>query len=75
MLQGTLLVDMLDGFISSILADVFAWESEPIAVGGLKWHSVVSVVDHWQSKLLEVSHKSSENVSLWHVESTVLVEF
>jgi hypothetical protein len=66
---------MLDGVISSILTYVFSWELKSIATGGLEWHGVVAVVDHGKSKFFEVSNKSSQNLSLWHIECRILVVF
>lgn len=66
---------MLDGLVCAILSDILTWELEAVAVGGLKWHGIVAIIDHWKSKFFKVSYESGQDVSLWHVKSRVLVIF
>jgi hypothetical protein len=65
---------MSDSFIGSILTHVLPWEDKAICICGSQWYRVVAVVHFGQSKLLEIPHKSGENVSLWHIKSGILVE-
>lgn len=66
-------IDVLDSIINTILTNVFSWEPKPIRVSLINWSSIVNVVHLFQMELLEVLHKSSEEMSLWHFESGILV--
>mmetsp|Transcript_18181 Transcript_18181/g.31099 ORF Transcript_18181/g.31099 Transcript_18181/m.31099 type:complete len:372 (+) Transcript_18181:58-1173(+) len=61
-------VDVLDGVIDSVLADVLGGEDEAIVVSGVEGHSVVAVVELGEGELLEVSHEPGVQVSLGHLE-------
>lgn len=69
-----LLVNMLDGFVDAVLANVFTWEFVTILVSSVKWHRKMTEVDGFTVALFEVTGKPGEEMSLWHWQCSIAVE-
>ena len=65
----SLVVDMRHSFVSTILSNKLTWEDEAIGIGSSQRHGVVAIVNRSECKLLEISDKAGEHVSLWHIKS------
>jgi len=58
---------MLESLIGTILTNILTRENKSVAVCGREWYCVMAVINHGQSKLLEVANESCENLAAWHV--------
>ena len=70
-----LLINVLESLIGTILADILTRENKSVVVCGLQRYRIMAVINHGQSKLLEVANESCKDLAAWHVKSRLVVVF
>ena len=67
------LVDMLNGLVSAVLADILTWEDKVVGGGHSQRNREVAVVDLLQREFPEVTDEPSPDLARGHVERRVIV--